>query len=67
MEALGIDILIALWLMIFGSMLLVPHIRRGDDFPTTGAATQATHSLDVPFDLREVTAMVSDRDLTQAA
>jgi len=67
MEAFGIDILIAVWLVIFGSMLLAPLTRRGDDSPTTDETAQATPTPPAPFGLREIAAIVSDRDLSQVA
>lgn len=67
MAMLGIDFLIAVWLLIFVPMLLLPLIRREDDHPVTDETGRLRRSTDEPIDAREAAAILSDRDLSQAA
>lgn len=69
MTMLGIDILIAVWVLIFIPMLLLPLIHRGDDTVTTDerARILQPQPLHESMDVREIAALLSDRDLSRVA
>lgn len=67
MTMLGIDVLIAVWVLIFIPMLLLPLIQGGDDRATVDERGLIGRPLPEPMDVREIAALVSDRNLSQAA
>lgn len=69
MTMLGIDILIAVWVLIFIPMLLLPLIHHGGDTATMDerARILQPQPLHESMDVREIAALLSDRELSRAA
>lgn len=67
MTMIGVDILIAVWVLIFTPIALLPLIRRESDRSTTDEAVHEQQAAEHTLDMRDIAAMSSNRDLSHAA